>query len=91
MIYLENLILFNRLIIRDAARHLDEKSPKAASLCALAKLHGTESCFEVSYMNLVLLNSIFEFEFTSFWQISYEGQFEINRIVMKYAVGEANL
>lgn len=62
MIYLENLILFNRLIIRDAARHLDEKSPKAASLCALAKLHGTENCFEVSYAKLVLLNSIFEFE-----------------------------
>ncbi|PAV90407.1 hypothetical protein WR25_17048 [Diploscapter pachys] len=37
----------SRLIIRDAARHLDEKSPKSASLCALAKLHGTENCFEV--------------------------------------------
>ncbi|PAV57972.1 hypothetical protein WR25_04419 isoform A [Diploscapter pachys] len=56
----------SRLIIRDAARHLDEKSPKSASLCALAKLHGTENCFEVSCVKLVLLNSIFEFEFTSF-------------------------
>ncbi|PIO76092.1 acyl-CoA dehydrogenase protein [Teladorsagia circumcincta] len=36
-----------RLMVRDAARHLDADSIHKASMCAMAKLHVTENCSEV--------------------------------------------
>uniref|UniRef100_A0A914VR89 Isobutyryl-CoA dehydrogenase, mitochondrial n=1 Tax=Plectus sambesii TaxID=2011161 RepID=A0A914VR89_9BILA len=40
-------IVTSRMIIRDAAEHLQQKSVHTAALCAMAKLHATDSCFEV--------------------------------------------
>ncbi|EYC35240.1 hypothetical protein Y032_1104g3610 [Ancylostoma ceylanicum] len=37
----------SRLMIRDAARHLDADSIHKASMCAMAKLHATENCSQV--------------------------------------------
>ena len=37
----------SRLAIREAARALDRQDPDATTYCAMAKLHGTEQCFEV--------------------------------------------
>lgn len=40
-------LVTSRLIVREAAKALDESSPIAPSLCAMAKLHATDNCFEV--------------------------------------------
>ncbi|CAD5213376.1 unnamed protein product [Bursaphelenchus xylophilus] len=40
-------LVSSRLLIRNAADHLTRKTPHAASLCAMAKLHGTDECFNV--------------------------------------------
>ncbi|XGW09752.1 hypothetical protein V3C99_011767 [Haemonchus contortus] len=37
----------SRLMVRDAARHLDADSIHKASMCAMAKLHVTENCSEI--------------------------------------------
>ncbi|KAJ1347513.1 hypothetical protein KIN20_002586 [Parelaphostrongylus tenuis] len=37
----------SRLMVRDAARHLDIDSIHKASICAMAKLHATENCSDV--------------------------------------------
>ena len=37
----------SRLAIRAAAKALDAKDPVATQLCAMAKIHGTEQCFQV--------------------------------------------
>ena len=37
----------SRLMIREAARALDAKSPEATTLCAMAKMGGTEQCYKV--------------------------------------------
>jgi len=37
----------SRLIVREAARALDSKHPSTPALCAMAKLHATDSCFEI--------------------------------------------
>ncbi|CAJ0605639.1 unnamed protein product [Cylicocyclus nassatus] len=37
----------SRLMIRDAARHLDADSIHKAALCAMAKLHATENCSQI--------------------------------------------
>ncbi|RCN43546.1 acyl-CoA dehydrogenase family protein [Ancylostoma caninum] len=37
----------SRLMVRDAARHLDADSIHKASMCAMAKLHATENCSQV--------------------------------------------
>ncbi|CAJ0573184.1 unnamed protein product, partial [Mesorhabditis spiculigera] len=37
----------SRLMVRDAARHLDANSQHKVALCAMAKLHATDNCFEV--------------------------------------------
>lgn len=37
----------SRLLVRDAARKLDENDPDAPAACALAKFKATEDCFEV--------------------------------------------
>uniref|UniRef100_A0A1I7XP74 Nuclear pore complex protein Nup85 n=1 Tax=Heterorhabditis bacteriophora TaxID=37862 RepID=A0A1I7XP74_HETBA len=36
----------SRLIVREAARNLEENCPQKAPLCAMAKLHATENCSE---------------------------------------------
>jgi len=40
-------IVTSRLIVREAARRLDEKHPASPAMCAMAKLHATDNCFEV--------------------------------------------
>jgi alkylation response protein AidB-like acyl-CoA dehydrogenase len=37
----------SRILIRDAARALDEKDPQATTLCAMAKMVATEDCYQV--------------------------------------------
>uniref|UniRef100_A0AC35TFL8 Acyl-CoA dehydrogenase n=1 Tax=Rhabditophanes sp. KR3021 TaxID=114890 RepID=A0AC35TFL8_9BILA len=37
----------SRLIVRDAANHLDNNTEFKAPLCAMAKVHATDNCFEV--------------------------------------------
>ncbi|CAI4224188.1 unnamed protein product [Auanema sp. JU1783] len=37
----------SRLLVRDAATHLDNNTVHKTALCAMAKLHGTDNCFEV--------------------------------------------
>uniref|UniRef100_A0A0N4ZXB5 Isobutyryl-CoA dehydrogenase, mitochondrial n=1 Tax=Parastrongyloides trichosuri TaxID=131310 RepID=A0A0N4ZXB5_PARTI len=37
----------SRLIVRDAAVHLQNDSEHKAALCAMAKLHATDACFEI--------------------------------------------
>lgn len=37
----------SRLMVRQAARMMDQNSPLAASFCAMAKVHATEECFQV--------------------------------------------
>lgn len=41
-------LVSSRLIVRHAANAIDTKDPAAASLCAMAKLHGTDECFDVA-------------------------------------------
>lgn len=41
-------LISSRQVVRNAALHLDNKSPVAAQMCALAKMHATEECFEVT-------------------------------------------
>ncbi|CAD6199649.1 unnamed protein product [Caenorhabditis auriculariae] len=45
----------SRLIVRQAARHLDADSPDKVALCAMAKLHATDYCFEVVNQSLQML------------------------------------
>jgi alkylation response protein AidB-like acyl-CoA dehydrogenase len=40
-------ILTSRLAIREAARAIDRADPNATTYCAMAKMHGTEQCFQV--------------------------------------------
>lgn len=40
-------LVSSRLIVREAAKALDASLPSAPSLCAMAKLHATDNCFEV--------------------------------------------
>uniref|UniRef100_H2YH53 Isobutyryl-CoA dehydrogenase, mitochondrial n=1 Tax=Ciona savignyi TaxID=51511 RepID=H2YH53_CIOSA len=40
-------VVTSRLIVRQAARALDQRLPSASALCAMAKLHATDSCFNV--------------------------------------------
>ncbi|CAJ0948164.1 unnamed protein product, partial [Mesorhabditis belari] len=37
----------SRLMVRDAAHHLDQNTAHKVPLCAMAKLHATDNCFEV--------------------------------------------
>ncbi|CAI5441429.1 unnamed protein product [Caenorhabditis angaria] len=37
----------SRLIVRDAAKHLDLGTEEKVAMCAMAKLHATDNCFEV--------------------------------------------
>jgi len=41
-------LISSRQVVRSAAMHLDNKSPVAAQMCALAKMEATEKCFELS-------------------------------------------
>ena len=45
-------LVTSRLIVREAAKALDGSLPSAPSLCAMAKLHATDSCFEVGEATL---------------------------------------
>jgi isobutyryl-CoA dehydrogenase len=40
-------VVASRFLIRKAAETLQNKQPETVALCSLAKLHATESCFEV--------------------------------------------
>lgn len=40
-------LVTSRLIVRQAARALDNKSPEAPTLCSMAKLFATDHCFQV--------------------------------------------
>lgn len=42
-------VVASRFLIRKAAETLQNKQPETVALCSLAKLHATESCFEVFY------------------------------------------
>ena len=42
-------LVTSRLIVRQAARALDAKSPEAPTLCSMAKLFATDQCFQVYY------------------------------------------
>lgn len=41
-------LVASRQVVRQAALHLDNKSPVAAQMCALAKMQATEECFEIT-------------------------------------------
>jgi len=45
---LSTKLVTSRLIVRHAANAIDTKDPAAASLCAMAKLHATDECFDVA-------------------------------------------
>ena len=42
-------LIASRLLVRSAAKALDESAPNAVSLCSMAKLFATDACFQVSY------------------------------------------
>ncbi|CAG5112706.1 Oidioi.mRNA.OKI2018_I69.chr2.g6890.t1.cds, partial [Oikopleura dioica] len=48
MAELATQLVTSRLMVRHAASAIDNKDPAAASLCAMAKLHATDSCSEVA-------------------------------------------
>ena len=54
-------LVTSRLIVRQAARALDAKSPEAPTLCSMAKMFATDQCFQVCFFKFVLfsLYSIF--------------------------------
>jgi isobutyryl-CoA dehydrogenase len=51
----------SRLMVRQAARLLDEKAVNAVSWCAMAKAYATEECFQVTDEALQLHGGIFVF------------------------------
>lgn len=42
-------LVTSRLITREAARHVDQDTPHAMAMSAMAKLHATDECFEVYF------------------------------------------
>ena len=40
-------LMSSRLIVREAAKALDSKHPSTPALCAMAKLHATDNCFDI--------------------------------------------
>lgn len=42
-------LVTSRLIVRQAARALDAKSPEAPTLCSMAKMFATDQCFQVCF------------------------------------------
>ena len=40
-------LVTSRLIVREAARHLTDNSEHKASMCAMAKLYATDTCFDI--------------------------------------------
>lgn len=40
-------LVASRMMIRNAASALEEEHPNHVTLCSMAKLYGTEACFEV--------------------------------------------
>ena len=50
-------LVASRIFLRHAARALDNRSPNAAKLCAMAKLFVTDKCFDVkSLLHLINFN-----------------------------------
>ena len=45
-------LVTSRLIVRQAARLLDEKHSSSPAMCAMAKLHATDNCFEVNILQI---------------------------------------
>ena len=43
-------LVTSRLIVRQAARALDAKSPEAPTLCSMAKMFATDQCFQVCFL-----------------------------------------
>ena len=48
MAELATQLVTSRLVVRHAAAAVAAKDPAAASLCAMAKLHATDECFNVA-------------------------------------------
>lgn len=55
-----------RLLVRDAAKHLDLDAPEKVAMCAMAKLHATDNCFEVCF------NDSLDFNKTESYRLSME-------------------
>ena len=45
-------LVTSRLIIRNAAQALSDEHPDHVTLCSMAKLYGTETCFEVYLISI---------------------------------------
>jgi isobutyryl-CoA dehydrogenase len=58
----------SRLMVRQAAKMLDERSPQAPAWCAMAKVFATDKCFDVS-LELIGICIGFELTVIMFWII----------------------
>ena len=61
------LFTTSRLIIRNAARMIDEKNPQKTMFAAMAKLHGTDSCFDV--ISAPKINSDYQLLLANAWRV----------------------
>jgi isobutyryl-CoA dehydrogenase len=48
-------LVASRLLVRKAALALDQNAKDTVTLCAMAKLFATDTCFDVSYSKKVIL------------------------------------
>jgi isobutyryl-CoA dehydrogenase len=51
-------LVSSRLMVREAARMLDEKNPAAAAWCAMAKQVATDDCWKVRFQSDVFVNEL---------------------------------
>ena len=58
-------LVTSRLIVRQAARALDNKSPEAPTLCSMAKLFATDHCFQVCITATAIVKLFCRIEFTN--------------------------
>ena len=47
----------SRLLVRHAARAVDDKDQNAGTLAAMAKLQATDKCFNVSFLVFLMVKS----------------------------------
>ena len=52
-------LVTSRLIVRQAARALDAKSPEAPTLCSMAKMFATDQCFQVCFHLFIVFPCFF--------------------------------
>ena len=48
-------LVASRMLVRNAAIALENKHPDTVALCSMAKYFATETCFNVSSLNFVLI------------------------------------